>query len=94
MQTLTKHGGEHRGQNSPPTGSTSAFEQLGQEFLSCYGALSKAGCEGMSVCSTFLTWAEPSLGEAEKTERPRGYLHCKQPNSSQTKGGMGRRFVL
>lgn len=72
MQTLTRHGGEHRGQKSPPTDSTSAFQQLGQEFLSCYGALSKAGCEGMSVCSTFLTWAEPSLGEAVETERPGG----------------------
>lgn len=81
MQTLTQHGGEHRDQNSPPTGSTSAFEQ---EFLSCYRALSKAGCGGMSVCSTFLTWAEPSLGEAEKTERSKRISALQQqPNKGR-----------
>lgn len=69
MQTLTQHGGEHRGQKSPPTDSTSAFQQLGQEFLSCYGALSKAGCEGMSVCSS----SSPGLNLPwEKQWKPKG----------------------
>lgn len=77
----------------------SAFEQLGQEFLFCYGAKgfplkTKLG-EYVHVCwegtCINLAWTKPSLEEAKKTVRPGEYL---QLNSSQeeSKGMYHERF--